>query len=227
MMKKINLENCWKEKLIKEFKKDYMQSLSAFLREEKSNNKIIFPPGNKIFNALNLTKFENVKVVVLGQDPYHGYKQAHGLSFSVEKGIQPPPSLKNIFKELESDLEIKPPNHGNLEIWCNEGVLLLNSILTVEKSKPASHANIGWETFTDEILSVLNNSKKNVVFILWGKKAQEKGHFINSNQHLVIKSPHPSPFSANNGFFGSKPFSQTNAYLKRNNIKEINWDLNV
>tara|TARA_B100001057_G_scaffold385317_1_gene392021 strand:- start:312 stop:992 length:681 start_codon:yes stop_codon:yes gene_type:complete len=224
-MKKVNLEDSWKEKLIEEFKKGYMQSLSEFLRSEISKNKIIFPPGKKIFNALNLTSFENVKVVILGQDPYHGYNQAHGLSFSVEKGIKPPPSLKNIFKELESDLGIKQPDHGNLAKWCDEGVLLLNSILTVEKSKPASHANVGWERFTDEILSTLNSLKKNVVFILWGKKAQEKGRFINTDNHFVIKSTHPSPYSANNGFFGSKPFSKTNTYLKKNNIQEINWDL--
>jgi len=224
-MKKINLDDSWKKILLDEFNKDYMQLLSEFLKSEKSKNKIIFPPGNKIFNALNLTKFSNVKTVILGQDPYHGYNQAHGLSFSVEKGIRPPPSLKNIFKELESDLGIKQPDHGNLERWCHQGVLLLNSILTVEKGKPASHANIGWERFTDEILLAVNNLKKNVVFILWGKKAQEKGHFINTEDHFVIESTHPSPYSANNGFFGSKPFSKTNTYLKKNNIQEINWDL--
>tara|TARA_B100001250_G_C19791914_1_gene786933 strand:- start:1391 stop:2068 length:678 start_codon:yes stop_codon:yes gene_type:complete len=225
-MKKIILENSWKDKLIKEFNKDYMQSLSEFLRSEKSKNKIIFPPGNKIFYAFNLTKFEDVKVVILGQDPYHGNSQAHGLSFSVEKGIRPPPSLKNIFKELESDLGIKQPDHGNLEKWCSEGVLLLNSILTVEKNKPASHANMGWEKFTDEILSILNRLKRNVVFILWGKKAQEKGHFLDTNRHLILKSTHPSPYSANNGFLGSKPFSATNLYLKKHDIIEINWNLN-
>ena len=225
-MKKIILENSWKEKLLEEFNKDYMQSLSEFLRSEKSKNKIIFPPGNKIFNAFNLTKFENVKVVILGQDPYHGHNQAHGLSFSVEEGIRPPPSLKNIFKELESDIGIKQPEHGNLERWCSEGVLLLNSILTVEKSKPASHANVGWEQFTDKILSILNDLKRNIVFILWGRKAQEKGHFLDKNRHLILKSAHPSPYSANNGFLGSKPFSRTNHYLNSNNIKEIDWDLN-
>ena len=224
-MKKIILENSWKEKLLEEFNKDYMRSLSVFLRSEKLKNKIIFPPGNKIFNAFNLTKFEDVKVVILGQDPYHGHNQAHGLSFSVEEGIRPPPSLKNIFKELESDMGIKQPEHGNLERWCSEGVLLLNSILTVEKSKPASHANMGWEQFTDKILSILNDLKRNVVFILWGKKAQEKGHFINTDSHFVITCAHPSPYSANNGFFGSRPFSKTNTYLKKCNIKEINWDL--
>ena len=225
-MKKIILENSWKEKLLEEFNKDYMRSLSEFLRSEKSKNKIIFPQGNKIFNAFNLTKFEDVKVVILGQDPYHGHNQAHGLSFSVEKGIRPPPSLKNIFKELESDLGIKQPDHGNLEKWGSEGVLLLNSILTVEKNKPASHANMGWEKFTDEILSILNRLKKNVVFILWGKKAQEKGHFLDTNRHLILKSTHPSPYSANNGFLGSKPFSATNLYLKKHDIIEINWNLN-
>lgn len=225
-MKKIILENSWKEKLLEEFNKDYMRSLSEFLRSEKLKNKIIFPPGNKIFNAFNLTKFEDVKVVILGQDPYHGHNQAHGLSFSVEEGIRPPPSLKNIFKELESDMGIKQPEHGNLERWCNEGVLLLNSILTVEKSKPASHANMGWEQFTNKILSILNDLKRNVVFILWGKKAQEKGHFLDKNRHLILKSAHPSPYSANNGFLGSRPFSKTNHYLNSNNIKEIDWDLN-
>ena len=225
-MKKIILENSWKEKLLEEFNKDYMRSLSEFLRSEKLKNKIIFPPGNKIFNAFNLTKFEDVKVVILGQDPYHGHNQAHGLSFSVEEGIRPPPSLKNIFKELESDMGIKQPEHGNLERWCSEGVLLLNSILTVEKSKPASHSNMGWEQFTDKILSILNDLKRNIVFILWGKKAQEKGHFLDKNRHLILKSAHPSPYSANNGFLGSKPFSKTNHYLNSNNIKEIDWDLN-
>ena len=197
-----------------------------FFGPKNLKNKIIFPPGNKIFNALNLTKFEDVKVVILGQDPYHGQNQAHGLSFSVEEGIRPPPSLKNIFKELESDMGIKQPEHGNLERWCNEGVLLLNSILTVEKSKPTSHSNMGWEQFTDKILSILNDLKRNVVFILWGKKAQEKGHFLDKNRHLILKSAHPSPYSANNGFLGSKPFSKTNHYLNSNNIKEIDWDLN-
>ena len=173
-MKKIILENSWKEKLLEEFNKDYMQSLSVFLRSEKSKNKIIFPPGNKIFNAFNLTKFEDVKVVILGQDPYHGLNQAHGLSFSVEEGIRPPPSLKNIFKELESDMGIKQPEHGNLERWCSEGVLLLNSILTVEKSKPASHANMGWEQFTDKILSILNDLKETLFLFYGGKRPKKK-----------------------------------------------------
>ena len=225
-MGKIELESSWKEKLIDEFNKEYMHSLRDFLKKEKSERKIIFPPGRKIFSALNLTSFQNVKAVILGQDPYHGYNQAHGLSFSVEYGIKTPPSLNNIFKELASDLNIEKPNHGNLEKWSKQGVLLLNSILTVEKSKPGSHANRGWEVFTDRILFLLNSSKNNLVFILWGKKAQEKGHFIDSDRHMIIKSTHPSPYSANNGFLGSKPFSRTNQYLKKNNIKEIDWHLN-
>ena len=225
-MGKIELESSWKEKLIDEFNKEYMHSLRDFLKKEKTERKVIFPPGRKIFSALNLTSFKNVKVVILGQDPYHGSNQAHGLSFSVEHGIRPPPSLNNIFKELASDLDIEKPNHGNLEKWGKQGVLLLNSILTVEKSKPGSHANRGWEVFTDKILFLLNSSKNNLVFILWGKKAQEKGHFIDSDRHMIIKSTHPSPYSANNGFLGSKPFSRTNQYLKKNNIKEIDWYLN-
>ena len=225
-MGKIELESSWKEKLIDEFNKEYMHSLRDFLKKEKSERKIIFPPGRKIFSALNLTSFQNVKAVILGQDPYHGYNQAHGLSFSVEYGIKTPPSLNNIFKELASDLNIEKPNHGNLEKWSKQGVLMLNSILTVEKSKPGSHANRGWEVFTDRILFLLNSSKNNLVFILWGKKAQEKGHFIDSDRHMIIKSTHPSPYSANNGFLGSKPFSRTNQYLKKNNIKEIDWYLN-
>ena len=225
-MGKIELDSSWKEKLIDEFNKEYMHSLRDFLKKEKSERKVIFPPGRKIFSALNLTSFQNVKAVILGQDPYHGSNQAHGLSFSVEYGIKPPPSLNNIFKELASDLNIEKPNHGNLEKWSKQGVLLLNSILTVEKSKPGSHANRGWEVFTDRILFLLNSSKNNLVFILWGKKAQEKGHFIDSDRHMIIKSTHPSPYSANNGFLGSKPFSRTNQYLKKNNIKEIDWYLN-
>ena len=225
-MGKIELESSWKEKLIDEFNKEYMHSLRDFLKKEKSERKVIFPPGRKIFSAFNLTSFKNVKAVILGQDPYHGSNQAHGLSFSVEYGIKPPPSLNNIFKELASDLNIEKPNHGNLEEWGKQGVLLLNSILTVEKSKPGSHANRGWEVFTDKILFLLNSSKNNLVFILWGKKAQEKGHFIDSDRHMIIKSTHPSPYSANNGFLGSKPFSRTNQYLKKNNIKEIDWHLN-
>ena len=225
-MNKISLEISWKEKLIDEFDKDYIKSLKKFLEKEKLN-KSIFPPGSQIFNAFNLTKFHDVKAVIIGQDPYHGEGQAHGLSFSVRKNIPPPPSLKNIFKELQSDIGIVQPNHGNLENWSKKGVLLLNSILTVEKGRPGSHANKGWERFTDKVLENLNYFKKNLVYILWGKKSQEKENFINKNKNLIICSSHPSPYSANNGFFGSKPFSKTNDYLCKNNIKPIDWDLNI
>ncbi len=223
--KKIRLEKSWKNILINEFNQDYMKQLGDFLRDEKKKKKIIFPPSNKIFNSLNLTKFDDVKVVILGQDPYHGHGQANGLSFSVENGIKIPPSLMNIYKELENDLGIKKNQNGNLEKWSFQGVLLLNSILTVEKSKPASHANIGWENFTDKILNKLNLNKKNIVYILWGKKAQDKANFIDETNNLIIKSPHPSPYSANSGFFGSSPFSRTNKYLMNKKIKQINWDL--
>ena len=170
-------------------------------------------------------KFENVRVIILGQDPYHGHGQAHGLSFSVKKGTMIPPSLKNIFIELKNDLGMDNPLHGNLEKWSSNGVLLLNAILTVEKGKPGSHANKGWEIFTDKILSQLNRLRNNLVFILWGKKAKEKIKFIDCKKHLILSSPHPSPFSANSGFFGSKPFSKTNLYLQKNGCKLINWCL--
>ena len=225
-MRNIYLEESWKALLISEFEKDYMQSLSQFLREQKLHKKIIYPPGNKIFNAFQLTKFEKLKVVILGQDPYHGIGQAHGLSFSVEQGIKPPPSLNNIFKELESDLGLKRPDHGNLEKWAQQGVLLLNSILTVEKGSPGSHTKKGWEIFTDEVLNTITSLRKNTVFILWGKKAQDKCHFIDSTENLVIKSSHPSPYSAHGGFLGSKPFSRTNNYLKDHGYDPIDWDLN-
>ena len=230
-MKNNNLNEYWKKifenwKVVDEFEKDYMLELSKFLKKEKLNQKIIYPVGEKIFNAFKLTNFKNVKVVILGQDPYHGPGQAHGLSFSVEKGTKKPPSLENIFKELNNDLGIEINNFGNLEKWSNQGVFLLNSILTVEKGNPGSHANKGWENFTDKVLINLNSFKKNIVYILWGKKAQEKANFIDNKKNLIIKSPHPSPYSALNGFFGSKPFSTTNEYLKKFNIKTIDWDLN-
>ncbi len=225
-MRKVYLEKSWKKVLIDEFSKKYMKNLSLFLREEKVRQKEIFPEANKIFNALNSTKFDDVKVVILGQDPYHGPKQAHGLSFSVERGVKPPPSLQNIFKELENDLGFLRPNHGCLDKWSAQGVLMLNSILTVERGKPGSHANKGWETFTDIILNKLNILKKNVVFVLWGKKAQSKRILINQDKNLLIESSHPSPYSAHTGFFGSRPFSKINEYLEKYNISLIDWDLN-
>ena len=224
-MGKINLESSWLKVLKDEFEKPYMKNLSVFLNNEKKNNKIIYPPGSKIFNALNLTPFTSVKVIILGQDPYHGQNQANGLSFSVEIGNKIPPSLQNIFKELNSDLNILPSQHGDLSNWAKQGVLLLNTILTVESSKPSSHSNKGWEIFTDKILHSLSSLKENLVFILWGKKAQEKNSLIDESKHKILKSPHPSPYSANNGFFGSQPFSKTNFFLESKKIDKINWKL--
>ncbi len=224
-MKKIFLDNVWENKLKDEFEKEYMKNLSNFLNKEKLT-KTIYPPGSEIFNAFNLTFFQDVKVIILGQDPYHGFGQAHGLSFSVKHSVKPPPSLHNIFKELETDIGIAKPNHGNLEKWSKQGVFLLNSILTVEKNNPGSHSNKGWEKFTDKVLKELSSLKKNLVYILWGKKAQEKGNFINKYNNLIIQSSHPSPYSANNGFFGSRPFSKTNEYLIKYKINPIQWNLN-
>ena len=221
----INIEESWRKRLIEEFEKPYMRELSTFLKAEKKEGKEIFPIGSEILSAFNLTPFEKVKVVILGQDPYHGRGQAHGLSFSVKEGVQPPPSLENIFKELKTDIALPRPKSGSLEKWAREGVLLLNTVLTVEKSKPASHQGKGWEIFTDKVLSLLNEETSNLVYILWGKKAQEKGTFLNGNTNLIIKSAHPSPYSAASGFFDSKPFSKTNEYLISNNISPINWEL--
>ena len=220
----VGLQNTWKEKLLPEFEKDYMKNLSAFLREEKAKKKIIYPSGKKIFNALNLTDFHAVKAVIVGQDPYHGEGQANGLSFSVENGIAKPPSLRNIFKELKSDLGLEEPIHGNLTNWGKNGVLLLNSVLTVEALKPGSHYNRGWERFTNKILELLSENEE-VVFVLWGKKAQEKVSSINLQDNSVIKSAHPSPFSANNGFFGSKPFSKVNIMLRGKGLNPVDWKL--
>ena len=225
MSANVNIEPSWKEVLQEEFEKEYFQKIVSFIKEEKRKGKIIYPPGNLIFNAFWMTPFEEVKAVILGQDPYHGPGQAHGLCFSVPFGVPPPPSLKNIFKELHDDLGLPIPNHGNLEKWALEGVFLLNAILTVEKNKPASHKNIGWQFFTDAAIKKLSDLRKNIVFILWGKFAQEKEILIDTSKHKVLKSSHPSPYSANRGFFGSKPFSKTNNYLKEHNIPEIDWNL--
>jgi len=191
----------------------------------KYNEKTIYPPKNYIFNALKLTSYKNTKVVIVGQDPYHGEGEAHGLSFSVMDGIKIPPSLQNIYKELYNDLGIPISKSGNLTKWAKEGVLLLNAVLTVEKDKPASHRNLGWELLTDYIIKVLNEKKEPIVFILWGNFAKEKIKYITNKRHLIITSTHPSPFSAHNGFFGSKPFSKTNKFLIKNNIKPIDWKL--
>ena len=186
------------------------------------NERVIFPLKSNIFKAFSLTNYDNVKVVILGQDPYHGVNEANGLAFSVNENIKLPPSLKNIFKELESDLNIKN-DKGDLSNWAKQGVLLLNTVLTVVKDTPASHKNIGWEIFTDEVIKIINEKEEPVVFILWGNFARSKKKYITNPKHLIIESTHPSPFSCNNGFFGSKPFSKTNNFLRKNNIKEIDW----
>lgn len=191
--------------------------------EEEYKNKTIYPPKSNIFEALKLTSYANTKVVIVGQDPYHGENEAHGLSFSVQKGVKVPPSLKNIYKELYDDLKIPPKNDGDLTNWAKSGVLLLNAVLTVVKDTPASHRNLGWERLTDYIIKVLNEKQDPVVFILWGNFAKEKKNLITNPKHLVITSSHPSPFSARYGFFGSKPFSKTNEFLKKNGLKEIDW----
>ena len=221
----INIEKSWKNRLKGQFTAPHMIALSKFLKQQELAGKKTYPPSRKIFNAFNLTKFSSVKVIILGQDPYHGPDQANGLSFSVERSVTPPPSLRNIFKELCSDLKIDYPAHGDLTAWARQGVLLLNTCLTVEKGLPNSHQGKGWETFTDNVLFRINDEKKHVVFILWGRKAQTKEKFINHKKHLIIKSAHPSPLSAYNGFFGSRPFSKANLFLKQNNQKQINWDL--
>ncbi|MDQ0321948.1 uracil-DNA glycosylase [Pararhizobium capsulatum DSM 1112] len=221
----VRLEESWKVALFGEFSQPYMVGLKSFLQEEKAQGKAIFPRGSEYFRALDLTPLDKVRVVVLGQDPYHGEGQAHGLSFSVLPGVRPPPSLVNIFKELQSDLDIKPAGHGFLEHWAKQGVLLLNSVLTVERSMAASHQGKGWERFTDAIIRAVNEQPHSVVFILWGAYAQKKAAFVDQSRHLILKSPHPSPLSAHNGFFGSRPFSKANAFLVSNGYPPIDWTL--
>ncbi len=216
--------NKWDEILNEEYHKDYFKNIVAFVNKVYKE-KVIFPPKNRILSALDITDYDKVKVVILGQDPYHGIGEANGLAFSVNDGVKIPPSLKNIYKELYDDLKVPIPNTGNLESWANEGVLLLNSVLTVEKDKPASHKNIGWENFTDSIIKKLNEKEEPVVFILWGNFAKSKKSLITNPKHLIIESSHPSPFSVNYGFFGSRPFSRTNKFLKENGIKEIDWTI--
>ena len=213
--------NDWDIVLEEEYKKDYFLKIKDKVREEYKN-KTIFPPANKVFYALRETSYKDTLVVILGQDPYHGMGEANGLCFSVNRGIKMPPSLKNIYKELYDDLGIVR-NDTDLSDWAHEGVLLLNSVLTVEKDKPASHKNIGWEEFTDSIIKKLNEKSEPVVFILWGNFAKSKIKYITNKRHLIISSSHPSPFSVNYGFFGSKPFSRTNEFLRKNGMKEIKW----
>ena len=223
-IKKPDIEKGWYEVLKKEFESSYFAEMKKILIEEKRQY-IVFPPSQQIFNAFNLTPFNNVKVVILGQDPYHNVGQAHGLAFSVPDNIQKPPSLINIFKELNQDLGVPIPTHGNLEKWAKEGVLLLNASLTVRAHMAASHAKIGWQHFTDAAIKALSEHKENIVFILWGNYAIAKENLIDHNKHLILKTVHPSPLSASRGFFGCKHFSKTNEYLIKNNIKPIDWSL--
>lgn len=219
----MQLHPSWKPYLSQELEKPYIQELLQFLKVEKNKGKKIFPPEDQIFAAFEQTPFEQVKVVILGQDPYHGLGQAHGLSFSVGEKVKLPPSLVNIFKELQSDLGQQPPVHGSLAKWAEQGVLLLNSVLTVEEGKAGSHHKKGWEKFTDKVIEVLNQEKMNLVFILWGAPAQKKAAHVDERKHFLIKSVHPSPLSSYRGFFGSKPFSKTNEYLKAHHKDEIQW----
>lgn len=225
---KIQLDAGWKSGLSEFLLSPKMDELKDFLVQEKKADKVIYPPSALIFNALNTTPLANVKVVILGQDPYHGPNQAHGLSFSVQKGVAIPPSLRNIFHELNTDLAVVKPIHGDLTRWAEQGVLLLNAVLTVEAGQPTSHQKRGWEDFTDHVIDVLNEQRDHVVFILWGAYAQRKGQRIDQNKHLVLKAAHPSPLAANRGgFFGCKVFSKSNNYLKQNGIEPINWQLDA
>lgn len=221
----MKLEKSWQNLLQDELQRLYMDELRSFLLREQKAGKQIYPPQDDIFAALNLTPFDQVKVVILGQDPYHGEGQAHGLCFSVQAGVKPPPSLVNIFKELKDDVAVSAPDHGNLSSWARQGVLLLNNVLTVEDGKAGSHHLKGWEQFTDKIIELLNEKKENLVFILWGSPAQKKAQKVDAKKHFIIKSVHPSPLSSYRGFFGSKPFSQTNTFLSSKGIKPIDWKL--
>lgn len=220
----IKIENSWKQILINEFNAPYFSNLKEFLLTEKKLH-TIYPQSHLIFNAFNSTPFDKVKIVILGQDPYHGEGQAHGLCFSVPEGIPQPPSLKNIFKELKSDVEINIPKHGNLTSWADQGVLLLNATLTVRANLAGSHQKKGWEIFTDSTIKLISEKKNNVVFLLWGNYARAKKSLIDESKHLILEAAHPSPLSAYNGFFGCKHFSKTNQFLKNKNIPEINWQI--
>ena len=225
---KVQLEPSWKYALSEFLLSPRMDELKDFLLQQIKQDKVIYPPNPLIFNALNTTPMANVKVVILGQDPYHGPNQAHGLSFSVQKGVALPPSLRNIFHELNTDLGVPVSKHGDLTRWAEQGVLLLNAVLTVEAGQPTSHQKRGWEDFTDHVIDVLNEQREHIVFILWGAYAQRKGQRIDQNKHLVLKAAHPSPLAANRGgFFGCKVFSKSNNYLKQNGIEPIDWQLDA
>ncbi|WP_180040961.1 uracil-DNA glycosylase [Acinetobacter sp. YH12100] len=227
-LNKVQLDESWKYGLSEFLLSPKMDELKAFLVEEKKADKTIYPPNHLIFNALNTTPLDRVKVVILGQDPYHGPNQAHGLSFSVQKGVALPPSLRNIFHELHADVGVERPKHGDLTHWAEQGVLLLNAVLTVEAGQPTSHQKRGWEEFTDHVIDILNEQREHIVFILWGAYAQRKGQRINQDKHLVLKAAHPSPLAANRGgFFGCKVFSKSNNYLKQHGIEPIDWQLDA
>ena len=224
-MAEIQLPKGWLTQIGGEFEQPYMVNLRRFLVDEKANGKTIFPPASQWFEAFNSTDFDDVKVVVLGQDPYHGPNQAHGLCFSVLPGVRVPPSLVNIYKELATDVGLERPENGTLKHWAEQGVLLLNATLTVEAHQAGSHQNKGWEQFTDRVISALNDSRESLVFLLWGSYAQKKGAFIDQEKHFVLKAPHPSPLSAHRGFFGCRHFSQTNAYLVKKGKTAIDWQV--
>ncbi len=221
----IKLEESWKSRLSAEFSQNYMLELKNFLNSEIKKKKLIYPKGSEFFAAFDLVPFEEVKVVILGQDPYHGPDQAHGLCFSVKPGVQVPPSLQNIYKEMKTDLGITQPKHGYLKSWAEQGVLLLNATLSVEAGQAGSHQNRGWESFTDKAIEHLNRERDHLVFLLWGSYAQKKGQFIDRERHLVLAAPHPSPLSAHRGFLGCKHFSQANKYLQKQGIQPVDWQL--
>ena len=222
----VKINDSWKQVLKEEFEKPYFEQIVNFLKIEKAAGKIIYPAGSNIFNAFNKTPFDKVKVVILGQDPYHGFGQAHGLSFSVLPGVKIPPSLQNIFKEIKADIGVEnPPNFGDLTHWAEQGILLLNAALTVRDGEPMSHAKIGWAQFTDAVIKTISDKKENVIFLLWGKFAQDKQVLINTDSHYILKAAHPSPLSAHNGFFGCKHFSKTNEILVKHEENPIDWKL--
>ncbi|MGE7776675.1 uracil-DNA glycosylase [Chitinophaga sp. NPDC101104] len=221
----VKIESSWKEALKEEFQKSYFEQIVMFLKHEKALGKTIYPSGNQIFNAFEKTPFSQVKVVILGQDPYHGPGQAHGLCFSVQKGVKPPPSLVNIYKEMNKDLGMPIPDTGDLTPWAESGVLLLNAFLTVRDGEPASHSKIGWENFTDAVIRKISNEKEGVIFMLWGRFAQDKQVLIDATRHHVLKAAHPSPFSADKGFFGCRHFSKANELLVKQGQEPVNWQL--
>lgn len=221
--REIKLENSWKKRLANEFSQPYMSELRAFLLDRKRRGATIYPPGSQIFNALDSTPFDRVRVVIFGQDPYHGPGQAHGLCFSVPEGVQVPPSLVNIYREIGDDLGLKPPPHGNLQSWAEQGVLLLNAVLTVERGQASAHRGKGWERFTDRVVYELNEGREKLVFLLWGAYAMKKGEIIDRGRHLVLTAPHPSPLSAHRGFFGCRHFSKANAWLEKHGMEAIKW----